>query len=104
MASRNVLAPIRNSGVEPEFASYLESLPGHAKLTERVSALSNSVRQLPRRKGMPDEKPPLDDLPWTDRVVTDALYSVGADLCDSPIDAWPLEVSRARRGGGPKWP
>lgn len=51
--SRNVLALIRNSGVEPEVVEYLKTPPGRDKLIELVAQLGIPVRELLRQKGTP---------------------------------------------------
>jgi arsenate reductase len=51
--SRNVLAMIRNSGVEPRVVNYLKTPPGRAKLIELLTAMRVGVRELLRRKGRP---------------------------------------------------
>ena len=42
--SRNVLALIRNSGVEPVVVDYLKTPPGRTKLVELVAALCVSAQ------------------------------------------------------------
>jgi arsenate reductase len=61
--SRNVLAMIRNSGVEPRVVNYLKTPPGRAKLIELLTAMGNTVRELLRRKGTPYDELKLDILP-----------------------------------------
>ena len=53
--SRNVLAVIRNSGVEPVVVEYLKTPPTRAKLVEMLAAMGIGVRDLLRRKGTPCE-------------------------------------------------
>ena len=51
--SRNVLALIRNSGVEPVVVDYLKTPPGRTKLVELIAAMGVSVRSVLRQKGTP---------------------------------------------------
>ena len=51
--SRNTLAMIRNSGVEPMIVEYLKNPPGRAKLVELIAATGVPVRSVLRRKGTP---------------------------------------------------
>jgi arsenate reductase len=47
--SRNVLALIRNSGVEPMVIEYLKTPPSRAKLVELLAAMGIGLRDLLRR-------------------------------------------------------
>ncbi|AHJ73828.1 glutaredoxin-dependent arsenate reductase [Kosakonia sacchari] len=47
--SRNTLALIRNSGVEPTIIHYLETPPSRDELTTLISAMGKSVRELLRK-------------------------------------------------------
>ncbi len=51
--SRNVLALIRNSGVEPTIIEYLKTPPGRARLVELIQLMSVPVRDVLRQKGTP---------------------------------------------------
>jgi len=53
--SRNTLAPIRNSGVEPEVVLYLETPPSKEQLKKLISDMSITVRDVLRQKGTPYE-------------------------------------------------
>ena len=64
--SRNVLALIRNSGVEPEVIEYLKTPPNKARLAELVAATGQGVRALIREKGTPYAELGLDKPHWTD--------------------------------------
>jgi arsenate reductase len=61
--SRNTLALIRNSGVEPVIVEYLKTPPGRAKLVELVAALGVPVRDVLRQKGTPYDDLKLGILP-----------------------------------------
>jgi arsenate reductase len=54
--SRNTLAMLRASGVEPEVIEYLKSPPSRARLTELIAAMGGDARALIREKGTPYEE------------------------------------------------
>jgi arsenate reductase (glutaredoxin) len=64
--SRNVLAQIRNSGVEPVVVDYVKTPPTRTKLVELLAAMGIGVRDLLRRKGTPYDALKLDEGHWTD--------------------------------------
>lgn len=51
--SRNTLAMIRNSGVEPQVIEYLKTPPSRAELLALVAAMGISLRDALRQKGTP---------------------------------------------------
>ena len=51
--SRNTLAMIRQSGVEPLIIEYLKTPPSREKLRELIAAMGIPLRALPREKGTP---------------------------------------------------
>ncbi len=51
--SRNVLAMIRNSGVEPTVVEYLATPPSRAELESLIARMGIPVRDVLRRKGTP---------------------------------------------------
>ena len=51
--SRNVLAMIRNSGVEPKVIEYLKNPPSTEQIQAWLSAMGATVRQVLREKGTP---------------------------------------------------
>jgi arsenate reductase len=53
--SRNTLAMVRASGVEPEVIEYLKSPPSRARLIELIAAMGGDARALIREKGTPYE-------------------------------------------------
>jgi arsenate reductase len=71
--SRNTLALIRNSGVEPVVIEYLKTPPGRERLRELVAAMGVPVRDVLRRKGTPYDELQLDDPKWTDDQLLDAM-------------------------------
>jgi arsenate reductase len=64
--SRNTLAMIRQSGVEPTVIEYLKTPPSREKLVELVKAMGITVRALLREKGTPFRELGLDDPKWSD--------------------------------------
>jgi arsenate reductase len=50
--SRNTLAMIRQSGIEPEIIEYLKTPPSREKLIELIKAMNISVRALLRERHM----------------------------------------------------
>ena len=54
--SRNTLALIRNTGVEPEVIEYLSNPPSRNKLVELIAAMGIPVRDVLRKKGTPYEE------------------------------------------------
>jgi arsenate reductase len=93
--SRNVLALIRNSGVEPIIVNYLETPPGRARLVELVAALGIPVRDLLRRKGTPYDALKLDDPAWTDDQLLDFMVAHPI-LMNRPIVVTPLGTRLCR--------
>ncbi|GHD57480.1 glutaredoxin-dependent arsenate reductase [Jeongeupia chitinilytica] len=64
--SRNTLALIRNSGVEPTIVHYLETPPSRDELVALIAAMGIGVRALLRKSGTPYDELGLDDPKWTD--------------------------------------
>ena len=59
--SRNVLAMIREHGIEPEVVQYLKTPPSREKLRELAGAMGTTVRGLLRQKGTPYDEMGLDN-------------------------------------------
>ena len=93
--SRNVLALIRNSGVEPIIVNYLETPPGRDRLVELVTAMGIPVRELLRRKGTPYDELKLDDPAWTDEQLIDFMVAHPI-LMNRPIVVTPLGTRLCR--------
>jgi len=93
--SRNVLAMIRNSGVEPTIVNYLKTPPGRAKLVELVAAMGITVRDLLRRKGTPYDELNLDNPSWTDEQLLDFIVAHPI-LMHRPIVVTPLGTRLCR--------
>ena len=93
--SRNVLALIRNSGVEPVIVEYLTAPPGRVKLVELIAAMGIPVRGLLRRKGTLFDELKLDDPIWTDDQLIDFMVAHPI-LMNRPIVATPLGTRLCR--------
>lgn len=103
--SRNVLAMIRNAGIEPTIVYYLETPLNKTQLAALVAKTGLSVRQVLRRKDTPYDSLGLDDIRWLDDQLLDFMVqhpilinrpivvtSLGTRLCrpsESVIDILP---------------
>lgn len=92
--SRNTIALIRNSGVEPEVVLYLETPPSKEQLKKLISDMSIPVRDVLRQKGTPYEELDLGNAKWSDEELLDFMMthpilinrpivvtSIGTKLC-----------------------
>ncbi len=93
--SRNTLALIRNSGVEPVIVEYLTAPPGRARLVELIAALGMPVRGLLRRKGTPYDALGLDDPALSDDQLIDFIVAHPI-LMNRPIVVTPLGTRLCR--------
>ena len=93
--SRNVLALIRNTGVEPDVIEYLKTPPSRAKLLELVGQMGTGVRALLRQKGTPFDELGLGDEALTDDALLDAI-AVHPILMNRPIVVTPLGARLCR--------
>ncbi|MBY0571441.1 MAG: arsenate reductase (glutaredoxin) [Burkholderiaceae bacterium] len=73
--SRNTLAMIRNSGVEPEIIEYLRTPPTREVLQALIQKAGLSVRAAIREKGTPYAELGLDDLSLGDDALLDAMLA-----------------------------
>ena len=73
--SRNTLAMIRQSGVEPEIIEYLKNPPDRARLIELIEAMGIPVRGLLREKGTPYAELGLADPKWSDAQLLDFMLA-----------------------------
>lgn len=73
--SRNTLAMIRASGIEPEVIEYLKDPPSRERLIELVQAMNIPVRELLRRKGTPYDELGLDDPQLSDDQLIDFMMA-----------------------------
>lgn len=93
--SRNVLALIRNSGVEPEVVEYLKQPPGKERLRALVAAMGTGVRSLLRQKGTPYDELKLDDATWSDEQLLDFMVQHPI-LMNRPVVVTPLGTRLCR--------
>jgi arsenate reductase (glutaredoxin) len=93
--SRNTLAMIRQSGVEPEVILYLQNPPTRAKLEELIAAMGIAPRDLLRRKGTPYDDLRLDDPALSDAALIDAMMAHPI-LINRPIVETPKGVRLCR--------
>ena len=73
--SRNTLAMIRQSGVEPEIIEYLKQPPSRENLIELMTRMGFSPRDLLRQKGTPYDALELADPKWTDDELIDFMIA-----------------------------
>lgn len=73
--SRNTLALIRNTGVEPEVIDYLKTPPGRVELREMIAKAGLTVRGAIREKGTPYAELGLDNPALTDDELLDAMLA-----------------------------
>lgn len=73
--SRNTLAMIRQSGVEPEIIEYLKAPPTRARLIELIRAMGLPARDILRKKGTPYEELGLDDKSLSEDQLIDAMLA-----------------------------
>ncbi|ADI30355.1 arsenate reductase (glutaredoxin) [Methylotenera versatilis] len=71
--SRNTLAMIRASGVEPEVIEYIKNPPSRERLVELIAAMGGSVRELIREKGTPYVELGLDNANVSDDALIGAM-------------------------------
>ncbi|MGY3618969.1 arsenate reductase (glutaredoxin) [Bradyrhizobium sp. USDA 10063] len=93
--SRNTLAMIRQSGVEPTIIEYLKTPPSRERLVELISEMGTPVRALLREKGTPFHELGLDDPKWTDDELIDQMLAHPI-LINRPIVVSPKGVKLCR--------
>jgi len=93
--SRNTLALIRASGVEPEVIEYLKTPPTRERLRELVAAMGTPVRALLREKGTPYGELQLADPRWSDEELLDFMLQHPV-LINRPIVVTPLGTKLCR--------
>jgi arsenate reductase len=71
--SRNTLAMLRASGVEPEVIEYLINPPSRARLIELIAAMGGDARALIREKGTPYEELGLANPDLSQDALIDAM-------------------------------
>ncbi|MDL5385220.1 glutaredoxin-dependent arsenate reductase [Aeromonas hydrophila] len=93
--SRNTLALIRNSGVEPTVIHYLETPPGRDTLLALIAAMGMPVRDLLRQNVPPYEALGLAENKFSDDELVDAML-VHPILINRPIVVTPLGTKLCR--------
>lgn len=93
--SRNTLAMIRQSGIEPTVIEYLKDPPTRARLIELIAAMQIPVRALLREKGTPYAEFGLADLELTDDQLIDFMLAHPI-LINRPIVVTPKGVRLCR--------
>ena len=93
--SRNTLALIRNSGVEPEVVLYLETPPSKEQLKKLISDMTIPVRSVLRQKGTPYDELDLGNAKWSDEELVDFMMAHPI-LINRPIVVTPLGTKLCR--------
>ena len=93
--SRNVLALIRNSGVEPTVIEYLKTPPDRATLVGLIQAMDMPVHDLLRHKGTPYDELGLGEAKWTDEQLIDFMLQHPI-LINRPIVVTPVGTRLCR--------
>ena len=93
--SRNTLALIRNSGVEPTVIEYLKTPPSRAELVSLLARMGVGPRAVLRRKGTPYDALGLDNPELTEDQLIDAMLREPV-LIERPIVVSPLGVKLCR--------
>jgi arsenate reductase len=93
--SRNVLAMIRNAGIEPHVIEYLKTPPTRPLLVDLMARAGLTPRTLLRQKGTPSASLGLDDLAATDDRILDAMM-IHPVLINRPLVVTELGVRLCR--------
>lgn len=93
--SRNTLALIRNSGVEPTVIHYLETPPSRDTLLALIAAMGMPVRDLLRQNVPPYEALGLAENKFSDDDLVDAMLAHPI-LINRPIVVTPLGTKLCR--------
>ena len=93
--SRNTLAMIRNSGIEPHVVEYLKTPPSRTMLEQLIERAGISPRALLRQKGTPYAELGLNDDSLADTALVDAMMAHPV-LINRPLVASPLGVKLCR--------
>lgn len=93
--SRNTLALIRNSGVEPAIIHYLETPPNRETLVALIAAMEMPVRDLLRKNVPPFEELGLAEERFSDDELIDAMLAHPI-LINRPIVVTPLGTKLCR--------
>ena len=93
--SRNVLAQIRDAGIEPEVIEYLKTPPSRERLIELIDGMGIETRALLRPKGTPYGVLDLDDPKWSADELIDFMMAHPI-LINRPIVVSPLGIRLCR--------
>jgi arsenate reductase (glutaredoxin) len=93
--SRNVLALIRNAGIEPTVVDYLTAPPARERLVKMIADAGLSVRQAVREKGTPFAELGLDSPSLSDDLLLEAMLAHPI-LINRPFVVTPLGTRLAR--------
>lgn len=93
--SRNVLALIRNAGIEPHVIEYLKTPPSRTLLAQLIDRAGITPRQLLREKGTPYAELGLGDGKLGDDALLDAMMAHPI-LINRPLVVSPLGVKLCR--------
>jgi arsenate reductase (glutaredoxin) len=93
--SRNVLAAIRASGVEPTVIEYLKTPPSRGELRSLIQRMGITPRELLRRRGTPYDELGLGDPALSDEKILDAMLAHPI-LIERPIVVSPRGVRLCR--------
>ncbi|ASL93395.1 arsenate reductase [Serratia marcescens] len=93
--SRNTLALIRNSGVEPEVVLYLETPPSRERLIALLDEMGMTPRALLRKNVEPYAELKLDEAGWRDDQLIDFMLQQPI-LINRPIVVTPLGTRLCR--------
>jgi len=93
--SRNTLALIRNTGVEPRVIRYLETPPTRAELVALIAAMGTPVREVMRSKEAVYKELALDNPTWSDDALIDFMLAHPI-LINRPLVVTPLGTRLCR--------
>ena len=93
--SRNTLAMIRNSGVEPTIIYYLETPPSKDMLVQLIADMKITVRALLRKNVEPYEQLALENDIYTDDQLIDFMLQYPI-LINRPIVVTPIGTKLCR--------
>ena len=93
--SRNVLALLREAGIEPAVIEYLKTPPDRATLLELIARMGIAPRALLREKGTPYSELRLGEPHWSDAQLVDFMLAHPI-LINRPIVVTPWGVKLCR--------
>ncbi|MEZ5469629.1 MAG: arsenate reductase (glutaredoxin) [Lysobacterales bacterium] len=93
--SRNTLAMIRHTGVEPTVIEYLKEPPSRETLKALLGQMGLGVRDILRQKGTPFDELGLGDSKWSDEQLLDFIEQHPI-LINRPIVVTPLGARLCR--------